>query len=74
MQGTQPELPEDLKPWADAIRHGYEHAHVIEIKTKQDMSRFARAHEAGPVTWETQDGPGGTIIVIEHEDGDGQAV
>jgi hypothetical protein len=48
--------------------------HIIEINLKTDMSRFARAHEAGPITWETQDGPGGTIIVVEHEDDDGQAV
>jgi hypothetical protein len=43
---------------------------VTEITSKQDMSRFARSHEAGPVTWETQDGPGGTIIVIEHDEED----
>lgn len=42
--------------------------HIIEIDTKQDMSRFARSHELGPITWETEAGPGGTIIVIEHED------
>jgi hypothetical protein len=41
---------------------------VIEINLKTDMSRFARAHEAGPITWTTQDGPGGTIIVIEHDE------
>lgn len=44
------------------------HDRVTEIATKDDMSRFARAHEVGPVTWETQAGPDGTIIVIEHED------
>jgi hypothetical protein len=42
--------------------------HVVEILTKQDMSRFAREHENGPITWETQAGPGGTIIVTEHDD------
>lgn len=41
---------------------------IIEINTKQDLARFARAHEDGPINWETQDGPGGTIIVTEHED------
>jgi hypothetical protein len=40
---------------------------VTEITTKKDMSRFARAHEDGPINWETREGPGGTIIVIEHE-------
>lgn len=44
--------------------------HIIEIASKTDLARFARAHEEGPVTWETQDGPGGTIIVIEHDDTD----
>ena len=42
--------------------------HVTEINLKTDMSRFARAHEVGPITWSTQDGPGGTIIVIEHDE------
>jgi hypothetical protein len=40
---------------------------VIVITTKQDMARFARAHENGPVNWETRAGPDGTIIVIEHD-------
>lgn len=44
--------------------------HIVEIASKQDMSRFARAHESGPITWETREGPGGTIIVIEHEEGE----
>lgn len=39
---------------------------IFEITTKQDMSRFARAHEDGPVNWETKAGPDGTIIVTEH--------
>lgn len=41
--------------------------HITEIDTKQDLSRFARTHADGPITWETQAGPGGTIIVIEHD-------
>jgi hypothetical protein len=41
--------------------------HVIEIISKQDMARFARAHEKGDINWETEAGPGGTIIVIEHD-------
>lgn len=44
--------------------------HITEIDTKQDLSRFTRAHADGPITWETEAGPGGTIIVIEHEDED----
>lgn len=40
---------------------------VIEINTKKDMSRFARAHADGPINWETHEGPGGTIIVVEHD-------
>jgi hypothetical protein len=42
--------------------------HIIEINSKTDLSRFTRAHADGPITWETQDGPGGTIIVIEHDE------
>lgn len=42
--------------------------HIVEITTKDDMARFARAHEQGPITWETRAGPGGTIIVIDHEE------
>jgi len=40
---------------------------VTEIATKQDMSRFTRAHADGPITWTTQGGPGGTLIILEHE-------
>ncbi len=35
------------------------------ITTKQDMSRFARAHETGPITWTAVAGPGGTIILVD---------
>jgi len=42
--------------------------HVIEITTKQDLARFTRAHESGPITWETREGPGGTLIIIDHEE------
>lgn len=44
---------------------------VVEINTKEDLSRFARAHEDGSVNWETEEGPGGTIIVTEHDDASG---
>lgn len=40
---------------------------ITVISSKQDMSNFARAHEAGTITWKTRGGPGGTIIIIEHE-------
>lgn len=39
---------------------------VTEIYTKKDMSRFARAHEDGPINWETFPGPFGSITVVEH--------
>jgi hypothetical protein len=48
--------------------------HVTEINEKQDMSRFARAHEAGPITWTTKAGPGGTIIVVEHDENNSSMV
>jgi hypothetical protein len=43
---------------------------IIEINTKADLARFARAHESGPVNWETKPGPGGTIIITEHDEDD----
>lgn len=42
--------------------------HVTEINSKADMARFARAHEDTPITWTTEAGPGGTIIVHENDD------
>lgn len=39
---------------------------VIEIITKSDMAKFTRAHMDGPIDWETHEGPGGTIVVVEH--------
>lgn len=41
---------------------------VTEITSKQGMSQFARAHEGVPgINWTTQAGPGGTLIITEHE-------
>lgn len=42
---------------------------VTEFHTKTDMSRWTRAHADAPgINWSTQAGPGGTMILIEHED------
>lgn len=35
------------------------------IDSKQAMSKFARAHETGPITWIAKAGPGGTIIILD---------
>ncbi len=43
---------------------------IIEITTKQDLARFARAHEHGPINWSTRPGPGGTLIITEHDEDD----
>jgi hypothetical protein len=42
---------------------------VTYIHTKQDMSRWTRAHEkAERITWSVFPGPGGTMIIVEHEE------
>ena len=40
---------------------------VAHITTKQDMSRWTRAHADVPgITWSVYPGPGGTMIIVEH--------
>jgi hypothetical protein len=40
---------------------------ITEICTKQDMSRWTRAHADAPgITWSVIAGPGGTMIIVEH--------
>lgn len=42
---------------------------ITEICTKQDMSRWTRAHVDTPgITWSVVAGPGGTMIIVEHEE------
>lgn len=41
--------------------------HVTEIDTKQGLARWTREHADEPVHWETKAGPGGIIVIIEHE-------
>lgn len=42
---------------------------IVEITTKQDMSRWTRAHSDTPgITWSVLPGPGGTMIIIEHQE------
>jgi hypothetical protein len=42
---------------------------ITQINTKQDLSRWTRAHENVPgITWSVTAGPGGTMIIIEHEE------
>jgi hypothetical protein len=42
---------------------------ITLIATKQDMSRWTRAHENTPgINWSVQAGDGGTLIIVEHED------
>ena len=41
---------------------------VTEFNTKSDMSRWTRAHADAPgINWSVLPGPGGTMIVVEHE-------
>jgi hypothetical protein len=40
---------------------------IAHITTKQDMSRWTRAHaDAEGITWSVFAGPGGTMIIVEH--------
>jgi len=42
---------------------------ITEINTKQDMSRWTRAHEkVQGIRWSVFAGPGGTMIIVEHEE------
>ena len=40
---------------------------IAHINTKQDMSRWTRAHADRPgINWSVFAGPGGTMIIVEH--------
>lgn len=40
---------------------------IAHITTKQDMSRWARAHADMPgIKWSVFPGPGGTMIIVEY--------
>jgi hypothetical protein len=40
---------------------------IANITTKQDMSRWTRAHADVPgINWSVFAGPGGTMIIVEH--------
>jgi hypothetical protein len=40
---------------------------IAHITTKQDMSRWTRAHADLPgINWSVYAGPGGTMIIVEH--------
>ncbi|HEX3513542.1 MAG TPA: hypothetical protein VHT26_06030 [Trebonia sp.] len=40
---------------------------IAHITTKQDMSRWTRAHADVPgINWSVFAGPGGTMIIVEH--------
>ena len=40
---------------------------IAHITTKQDMSRWARAHADEPgIKWSVFPGPGGTMIIVEY--------
>jgi hypothetical protein len=42
---------------------------VTEFTCKQDMSRWTREHADTPgITWSVYPGPGGTMIIVEHEE------
>lgn len=41
---------------------------TAHITTKQDLSRWARAHTDAPgINWSVHGGPGGTMLITEHE-------
>jgi len=40
---------------------------IAHITTKQDMSRWTRAHaDVAGITWSVFAGPGGTMIIVDH--------
>lgn len=40
---------------------------ITHIATKQDMSRWTRAHADVPgIRWSVYPGPGGTMIIVEY--------
>jgi len=40
---------------------------IAHITTKQDMSRWTRAHaDVQGIKWSVFPGPGGTMIIVEH--------
>ena len=40
---------------------------VTHITTRQDMSRWTRAHADAPgINWSVEPGPGGTMLIVEH--------
>lgn len=42
---------------------------VTEVRSKTDMSRWTRAHADAPgINWSVFPGPGGTMIIVEHEE------
>jgi hypothetical protein len=42
---------------------------ITQLNCKQDMSRWTRAHaDATGVNWSVYPGPGGTMIIVEHEE------
>ena len=48
-------------PWSSGITE------IANITTKQDMSRWTRAHADAPgINWSVYPGPGGTMIIVEH--------
>jgi hypothetical protein len=46
---------------------------IAYITTKQDMSRWTRAHADAPgIQWSVYPGPGGTMIIVDHGEDRGQ--
>lgn len=42
---------------------------ITQINSKQDMSRWTRAHADAPgINWSVYPGPGGTMIIVEHDE------
>jgi hypothetical protein len=40
---------------------------TTHIATKQDMSRWVRAHADAPgINWSVEAAPGGTMLIVEH--------
>jgi hypothetical protein len=58
-------VPTGTPPKGDAVITGV--TEITHITTKQDMSRWTRAHTDAPgIKWSVFPGPGGTMIIVEY--------
>ncbi|HEY1700986.1 MAG TPA: hypothetical protein VGG75_14845 [Trebonia sp.] len=41
---------------------------IAHLQSKQDMSRWTRAHaDADVISWSVYPGPGGSMVIVDHD-------